>query len=209
MRRAHGFTLVELLVVIAVLALLVSVLIPAINSAREAGRRIACANNLRQTGIALINYEGVHRHFPIGSASTKAGGPGFSWWARILPYAEAGQIYHRLDKTSDSIGHLGYQGNEHNRSVLHSVRFPFMYCPASSLREFGLTGDVNENARVASPMFTGIAGATNHETARDKESMGVVPGRISAGGVLIRHKPIRMGQIKDGSSKTIMVGGAI
>ena len=65
--RGTGFTLVELLVVIAVVSILLSLLLPAVQNAREAARRTVCRNHLRQLGLAVMNYESVHRVFPPGS----------------------------------------------------------------------------------------------------------------------------------------------
>lgn len=206
MRNRNAFTLVELLVVIAILAILAAMLLPAVQMAREAARRSFCSNNLRQVGLALLNYESARGSFPAGGFSTPEGGFGFSWWALILPYIEQDDIFDRLDKKDPTLGFVGHKGNQHNREVLHGVDFPFMSCPSSTLPRYVLRGAVNENANVISPMYAGLAGATNHSTARDKKSRGGTQGRISAGGVLIRDKPIRILQIKDGTSKTLMVG---
>src|SRR5262249_20894071 len=100
---ACGFTLVELLVVIAIIGILVALLLPAIQAARESARRSQCTNNLRQLGIAALNYESAKKAFPYGrkrGTVTKPDGTtadlNVAQWghlALILPYAEEGTIY--------------------------------------------------------------------------------------------------------------------
>src|SRR3954449_8651134 len=89
----HGFTLVELLVVIAIIGVLVALLLPAVQAARESARRMQCQNNLKQIGLALLNYESSHKALPAGylsdiDASGNDTGPGWGWAALILPQME-------------------------------------------------------------------------------------------------------------------------
>jgi len=97
-RRA--FTLIELLVVMAIIAVLMSLLLPAVQKAREAARRTQCRNNLRQIGIALHNYLDAQRVFPPSfcvDGPTGSGGGEWSVQARILPYAEQANLYETID----------------------------------------------------------------------------------------------------------------
>jgi prepilin-type N-terminal cleavage/methylation domain-containing protein/prepilin-type processing-associated H-X9-DG protein len=88
-RRWRGFTLVELLVVIAIIGILVALLLPAIQAAREAGRRAHCANNLKQIGLAILNYESQRRSYPPGVELDPNNPLYFTGWTReIMPYAE-------------------------------------------------------------------------------------------------------------------------
>lgn len=99
--RFAAFTLVELLVVIAIIAVLIGLLLPAVQAAREAARRMQCANNLKQVALAVHNYESSHRHFPpsaiigtVGDINTNAT---WSIHGRILPYIEQGNLYDLVD----------------------------------------------------------------------------------------------------------------
>lgn len=91
-----GFTLVELLVVIAIIGILVGLLLPAVQAAREAARRMQCSNNLKQMGLAMHNYESTHKRFPPGNLAG-AWSTGISVHARLLPYLEQGNSYVLVD----------------------------------------------------------------------------------------------------------------
>ncbi len=93
-KNRKGFTLVELLVVIAIIGILIALLLPAVQSAREAARRMQCSNNEKNIGLALLNYHDNHGVFPPG---TFGSGTSWSWSARILPFMEVGDIHKQID----------------------------------------------------------------------------------------------------------------
>ena len=106
--RWRGFTLIELLVVIAIIAILIALLLPAVQQAREAARRSQCKNNLKQLGLAIHNYEGNAKQFPINSAHSlytvwngagQATGGGWkgSVFAMLLPFTEQAALYKEID----------------------------------------------------------------------------------------------------------------
>ena len=108
--KKRGFTLVELLVVIAIIGILVGLLLPAVQAAREAARRMQCQNNLKQHGLAMMNYESAYQRFPsalMGCAMVVGAAPendGVSWAVAILPYMEQGNLYSRLEQGAIALG---------------------------------------------------------------------------------------------------------
>lgn len=93
MKSRKGFTLIELLVVIAIIGVLVALLLPAVQTAREAARRTQCANNLKQIGLALHNYHGTHNVLPPGNRSTLYA----TWALYLLPYLDQNNLYQGWD----------------------------------------------------------------------------------------------------------------
>lgn len=117
-RRRSGFTLVELLVVIAIIGILVALLLPAVQAAREAARRSSCSVNMKQIGLALLNYHDVNSAFPRGAYTSESGSgrseDGLGWASRILPQIEQQPVYDQLvdnDLVTTAGGGFDYRGN--------------------------------------------------------------------------------------------------
>ena len=102
-RRLSGFTLVELLVVIAIIGVLVALLLPAIQAAREAARRAQCTNNLKQVGLAILNYESSRRELPMGDMRQRTAATGVdslgTWITLTMPYMENNSLFQNMDLT--------------------------------------------------------------------------------------------------------------
>ena len=105
-RPKEGFTLIELLVVISIIGVLIALLLPAVQAAREAARRAQCVNNLKQMGLALFNYENGIGAFPPGYIDYQNNpiytpdldmGPGWGWAAMLLPYIEQQPLYNSIN----------------------------------------------------------------------------------------------------------------
>ncbi|MBN2291125.1 MAG: DUF1559 domain-containing protein [Pirellulales bacterium] len=201
--RQKAFTLVELLVVIAIIGILIALLLPAVQAAREAARRMQCSNNLKQTGLALLNYESANRMFPPGGMpSERSHGNGLSWWIWILKYSEQKDVYEMLDLVGTHGACTGWlsrnstSANAYNLEVLEGRHFDFMFCPSSDLKPF--------MGYAMNATYTGINGATDHPTARDRHEQQS-NGRVSEGGVLLMYKGVPIRDITDGTTHTMAV----
>jgi prepilin-type N-terminal cleavage/methylation domain-containing protein/prepilin-type processing-associated H-X9-DG protein len=158
--RREAFTLVELLVVIAIIGVLVALLLPAVQAAREAARRMQCANNLKQLGLACLNYADAHRgQLPIsvhqwaedfdingkwigpngGTNATANGGPGFigkGWIVDILPQIEQQAAYQRIqaqlekDKSFGARANSGLGLGSPQLRDIVGVQYAFLTCPS-------------------------------------------------------------------------------
>ena len=124
--KRTGFTLVELLVVIAIIGILVALLLPAVQAAREAARRMSCGNNLKQYGVAIHNYHDTYKCLPPsgdwtampGDSQTLWNNPSLSWQARILPFAEQQAMYDQIKMNVSFSGNAGPPLNVGWRSLV-------------------------------------------------------------------------------------------
>jgi prepilin-type N-terminal cleavage/methylation domain-containing protein len=208
--RRGGFTLVELLVVIAVIGLLVALLLPAVQAAREAGRRAQCINNLRQMGLGMHNHHDVHRNFPFGGAGVDLRIPAnrplncLSWGAAILPGIEQQPLFNQIDQ---------------NETYLHAdnvapgqTLLPVFLCPTTPGGDTHKpNGDEQSSPiRYAVTHYGGNNGERSLRCYPATNCQNNYPGSNEGRGVLLLSSQRRLGMkdVTDGTSHTILIGEA-
>jgi prepilin-type N-terminal cleavage/methylation domain-containing protein len=205
----RAFTFVELTVAMAIVAVLMGLLLPSLQAAREASRRAACQSNLKTVALAVCDYNAARDQFPVGSqsqasTSSQGGTHGVSWWVSILPHFERCIVYEQLEKRSAYSGFVLMHTK--NGKVVDGLVIPTMLCPASSIPPLWSVGGF----QVMMPSFVGISGAASDSEfseSRLSDCCGSQPaGKISAGGILVSNQAIRSTDVTDGTSNTIMIG---
>ncbi len=182
LRARCGFSLVELLAVLAIISVLLGMLLPATQRIREAARRTVCSNNLRQISIGLQNFHSAFNHFPVGVVEWRAHGDHsqrqLAWSVFLLPFIEQGNVHHQLD--------LETPFDSPQNAVAAAIIIDTYVCPSNARDE-------------------------NHSQGRAISDYGGIYGeRISAPndppkGVMIHDRPIAFSDITDGTSQTLIV----
>jgi prepilin-type N-terminal cleavage/methylation domain-containing protein/prepilin-type processing-associated H-X9-DG protein len=221
----RGFTLIELLVVITIIGILIGLLLPAINAARNAARRLQCSNNIKQVGLALLNFHSAKGRFPPSSV-WRNGTPGTSWnidnkltnldltnnnklaenWViLILPFMEYKDLYTQYNPK--------YPIPDANNAQLRATPIAIMKCPSDSYNEkpfmgksggSGLTSQMGDNwargnyAANASLGYMGQGGTSGTGTTG-------WAGKF-LGGVMAANASFRVSDIKDGAANTALLG---
>jgi prepilin-type N-terminal cleavage/methylation domain-containing protein/prepilin-type processing-associated H-X9-DG protein len=202
-REQPGFTLVELLVVITIISMLMALLLPAVQSAREAARRASCLNNLKQIGLALQNYENSHKCFPFLRGGTS--GPCdytsnceyLSGWVMLLPFIEQSSLYDRFT-SSQTLGGVYYPpwgpaplDPYHNGYVPFNLEVNLLQCPSNPLssRLTGQPGQTNYHFSIGDSIV-------NNDSLRQPR------------GMFGYYTATRVSDITDGLSNTVAVSEA-
>jgi len=234
--KKSGFTLVELLVVIAIIAILIALLLPAIQTAREAARRTQCQNHLKQIGLAFLNHEAAHRYLPtVGWGWKWVGDPdrGFgreqpgTWVYNILPYLEQNALRELgSDGQPDAISERQKAG----ALIVCTTLLPGLHCPSrrpAKLYPAYLTFEGADtgphNAGLTESIATGdyavCAGHLWQELVNqhmspdppgafhfDWDAPSGLPPPLDLGGISFKRSQVRLSHILDGTSQTYMVG---
>jgi len=222
-RNRSAFTLVELLVVIAIIGILIGMLLPAVQQVREAARRSACQNNIRQVSLSCHNYESAHGHFPPSTVlDTNAGTNSWlSYIVYILPFMEQNAVFDQFDLSLVGGGTAFPEAVGNNKFEVSANRIESIVCP-SAAKETADDRDGNDFLIGGQVIFTthyyGILGPTGVDLINGGsfEAKQTNNGGIATSGVFWaegdKAQPGRkdqsrgFGDIFDGSSNTLLIG---
>ena len=199
----RGFTVIELLVVIAIIAILIALLLPAVQQAREAARRTACKNNLKQLALALHNYESTYRVFPpgyihkfgpVGSAERPANHAGLAWGAMLLPQMDQANLYRELDSHVPiwDVANLAPR-EEH---------LPVFLCPSDTYSDGAFV--VRDDTVTPIEQYAAASYAANWGPSTATVNLDDTP--LQSQGLFYRNSKTRVRDVVDGLSNTLAIG---
>lgn len=182
-KRRRGFTLIEIMMVLTIIVILIALLLPAVQQAREAARRTQCKNNLMQIGTALFNYQHSFDCLPPGTVNptgpivNEPSGYHMGWLVQTAPLLEQAQLYQNADMSAGV-----YSATN---SMLLTTRIPGLVCPSDQ---------PNPDSIVAPTSYVGCTGGEN------------VAIDVDNGGLLFLNSSISDREVRDGMSQTILAG---
>lgn len=191
----RGLTLVELLIVVAIIALLVGLLLPAVQAVRESARRLQCANHLKQLGLACQSFHASHGHFPGADDAPIAPHILNDWGVKILPWLEQVGLHGRIDTTLE----YNYVSAGNNAAMKQHI--PTFSCPSSDHPKLAMCCAALPVEAVSAVSYSAVA---EH---RDMQ-LGVAspsPARTAGSGVMFHQSRIQQAQLRDGASNTLLL----
>ncbi|MEW4561852.1 DUF1559 domain-containing protein [Bremerella sp. JC770] len=230
-RRARGFTLVELLVVIAIIGVLVALLLPAVQQAREAARRMSCTNNLKQLGLAIHNYHDTFGSFPAGGMGYyNSGGNGdnnaTAWSLHLFPFFEQANTYERLSPGETRLDEAATPGSAVNgasgRELIDIMQTPIdaLVCPSDAgdeiiqpiqdgvgvLTRSSGRPTIDASTNQAKGNYAAVAGSQRYTwTAYWAPPIGG-GGKTNFNGAFGLDAVVTFSDIVDGTSNTLLLG---
>ncbi len=194
-RERSGFTLIELLVVIAIIGVLVSLLLPAVQSAREAARRAQCTNNLKQIGLAIHNYHDAHLRFPPGRIRSFRDGEGrcFSAYAQVLPQLDQNNAFNAINFDFSPDSGPTSTSVPQNTTVMN-LTLGILLCPSDKFQKLQGESGVHNY-----PLNTGTTFALSPRN----------PGGVPVTGIFFENSSVTFANITDGASQTVCIGETV
>ncbi len=234
--RSQGFTLVELLVVIAIIGVMVGLLLPAVQAAREAARRMTCSNNLKQIGLGIHNYEASYKQLPLNQMP----GPNHnyahpapltahstSWMVGLLPFIEQPGLYEMYNFSYEASNDprngtdLNNPNNPSNAFVARTL-IPAYRCPTDGLSAERRPHNDSGTMEIGQPNYKGVAGSnwawgsfvtTGEGIGRGRRGDTGGNGLDNGNGCFIRSygqsTTVKFRDILDGLSNVLMVGEVV
>lgn len=206
-----GFSLIELLVVVAIIGLLVALLLPAVQMAREAARRTECQNNLKQFGLAIHNFESASRSLPPATV-TPAGHHGPTVYWQILPYMEQANTFNQVSAIPNIERTSWWLANDldpivmdRKRDIMQATKLANWRCPSSTLPP-SVEPPIEMRSKSWSfqwVSYVPIAGSNVHRSTDRRAPTG---SHASAGGVFPGAISTKFAHITDGLSNTLAIG---